>query len=123
MIFVMLLLMGLVANVYGQTPTIKTVPIIWDVPTVNVDGSPATDLAGYRVYMRSSPIPDSGDKAALIAELSATVTETTVDVTTDSNAYFRVSAFDTSMNESALSNELMVDFVSPIAVIIRFKLP
>src|SRR5262245_9147613 len=29
----------------------------WTAPTANTNGTPLTDLAGYRVYIRTAPIP------------------------------------------------------------------
>jgi hypothetical protein len=116
--------------VFAQ-PTAHTVTLTWDPVTTNTDGTPVTDLAGYKFYMRSSPIPDSGDKAALVATVLSTAIETTIDISLadfPDKAYLRAAAYDVSGNESALSNEVMIDLsvidiTVPMTLIIRFKVP
>jgi hypothetical protein len=73
----------------------------WDAPVENEDGTPLTDLAGYRVY--------HGTASGVYSEVSPLVTETRYTVPnllTEQAYYFAVTALDTSGNESDFSDEL-----------------
>jgi hypothetical protein len=78
----------------------RTATVSWDAPTTNNNGTPLTDLAGYRIYYGSSP-----------EELSHTVQISTVGLQTyvidDLEAgtwYFAVRAVATNGTESTLSD-------------------
>lgn len=68
--------------------------LTWDAVSENVDGSPITDLAGYKIYRNG--------------EMIAAVTKDTLtyrDADLASGGYcYEVTAFDESGNESAKSN-------------------
>ena len=100
------------------------VSISWGAPTTNADGSPLTDLAGYRVYMAFSPITSPAG-ATLIATIPADQVTSIVTVNqlpeTGAVAYFRMTAFDTSGNESEMSNEISRDWLPPHTITIRFS--
>lgn len=103
----------------------QTLTLAWDAPASNADGSPITDLAGYRIYSAEVPI-ETRDQAGLeqLAELPASSLQADVTVMTTAlsgTLYFRATAFDTSGNESALSNEVAFpyDFVPPTTITIR----
>jgi hypothetical protein len=76
---------------------IYSVNIAWDPPTTNVDGSPLTDLAGYRLYY--------GTKSA---ELNNLIYEGTLPRCTISlprgDYHFAVKAYDQDGNESEFSH-------------------
>ncbi len=73
----------------------------WNVPTTNTDGSPLTDLAGYKVYYGTV----SGAYTQNIDV--GNVTTYTVPNLTDGGAYyFAVTAYDTASIESGYSNEV-----------------
>lgn len=77
----------------------------WVAPTENRDGSPLTDLAGYRAYWGYAP----GDYQASVtiddaAATSATVTP--VGVPSGATIYVVLTAFDVDGNESAHSNQV-----------------
>lgn len=76
------------------------VNLSWDAPTTNEDGTPLTDLSGYKVYYGnlSGEYNNTEDVGNL----------TTYKVTNlgDGEWYFVVTAYDTSGNESAYSNEV-----------------
>jgi hypothetical protein len=65
------------------------VTIGWDPPTDNVDGSPLTDLAGYRVYFGRSPELLSGRLE--IANAGATMA--VIDNLAPATWYFSVAAY------------------------------
>jgi hypothetical protein len=78
----------------------RTATVSWDAPTTNNNGTPLTDLAGYRIYYGSSP-----------ENLTHTVKITTVGLQTyvidDLEAgtwYFAVRAVATNGTESTLSD-------------------
>jgi hypothetical protein len=77
-----------------------SVTLYWDAPTTNEDGSPLTDLAGYRVYYglasrNYSHFIDVGNVNAY----------TINNLTGGLIYYFAVTAYDFSGNESKYSNE------------------
>jgi len=84
------------------------VTLEWDGPTTNVDGSPLTDLGGYRVYygnqsgVYGTPV-DVGNVTSYVINLS------------DGNWFFAVTSYDTSGNESDYSNECnkLIDTIKP----------
>lgn len=72
----------------------------WDLPTTNADGTPLTDLAGYKIHHGTSP----GSYTALDV---GNVTQYTIDNLMDGQThYFAVTAYDTFGNESGFSNEV-----------------
>ena len=102
-----------------------SITLAWDAPTKNADGTPLTDLQGYRVYMHTAPIPDNKGNATLIAEVPAGQDMMVVDTGAPAGVYYwRVSAIDTSGNESALSNEEsrdLSDLMPPEPVRVRIE--
>jgi len=77
-----------------------TATLSWTAPTTNSDGSSLTDLAGYKVYVGTA----SGNYQAPVTV--GKVTSYTLSNLTDGGTYyFAVSAYNTSGEESAKSNE------------------
>lgn len=73
----------------------------WDPPTTNADGSPLTDLDGYRVYYgTSSGVYDT------TLDVGSVITSTVSNLTDGVIYYFAVTAYDLSGNESDFSNEV-----------------
>lgn len=88
----------------GFTITVRsaangTAWLSWVPPTQRIDGSPLTDLAGYRIY--TGPNPGSMTLAATLA--SPTTTSYAFDGLRPGTHYFAVSAYTTAGIESALS--------------------
>ncbi len=73
----------------------------WDPPTTNADGSPLTDLAGYKIYYGTT----SGNYTNNI-DVGNVTTYKVVDLTEGLTYFFVVSAYDTLGNESDYSNEV-----------------
>ena len=71
----------------------------WVPPTTNTDGTPLTDLAGYKIHYGSSP---GNYGAPMTVGNVTTYTVTGLGVGT---YYFAVTAYDTSGNESGFSNQ------------------
>ena len=75
----------------------------WQAPTTNEDGSPLTDLAGYTIRWgmnAGGPYPNIVDVGMI---LSADIDVGSQDGTT---VYYVATAYDTSGNQSAFSNEV-----------------
>ena len=81
--------------------------IRWVPPTENVDGTPLTDLAGYRVYWgedAGGPYPNQMDISD--GSLTSSPVTFTLDHAGQVTWYFVMTAIDTDGNESAYSNEV-----------------
>src|SRR3972149_5909585 len=63
--------------------------LTWDPPTTNTDGTPLTDLAGYKIHYGTT----SGNYTTVIDVGNVTT-------------YFATTAYDSSGNESGYSNEV-----------------
>ncbi len=72
----------------------------WTPPTQNTDGSPLTDLAGYKIRWGTS----QGSYPSSVTINNPGVTTYLVENLTPNTYYFVASAYDTSGNESANSN-------------------
>lgn len=98
---------------------------IWPTPTQNSDGSPLTDLAGFRIYYG----PDSAallqtDAEARRAAVSwveidnaqSDAYEIVLDITEPTTIYFGITAYDTSGNEGVISDldEKVIRFVDNV---------
>jgi len=89
-------------------PTAETfsVTLEWNAPTRDARGGPLDDLGGYRIHYRSSS-PANGPGGTVIEV--ADVTRTTVGGLPAGQWRFGVTAYDVAGNESALSNEVLVE--------------
>jgi hypothetical protein len=72
----------------------------WTPPTSNMDGSPLTNLAGYRVYWG----PAAGNYTSSVTLNNAGLTSYVVGSLAPGTYYFVVSAFNTAGAESPMSN-------------------
>jgi hypothetical protein len=82
----------------------------WEAPTVNADGTPLTDLAGYNLYYWQPSW-----LAPIVINVGNQTTYTLSDLEAGQTYNFAVSAYDTSGNESIQSQE--VDVTIPPLVI------
>ena len=73
----------------------------WDAPTTNADGTPLTDLAGYKVYYGTSSHTYSQN-----IDVGNVTTYTVNNLTEGYTYYFAVTAYDTLRNESDYSTEV-----------------
>lgn len=78
------------------------ITLSWEAPTKNVDGTPLTDLAGYKIY--SSKISGVYNKEDAI-DVGNVLTKTLINLC-ECTYYFVATAYDTSGNESEYSNEV-----------------
>jgi len=74
----------------------------WEAPTTNEDGSPLTDLAGYRIYWGQSPGSYSNDVIVMNPGLTTYGVDNLTRTTT---YYFAVKARNSNDVESTFSNE------------------
>ena len=78
-----------------------SVTLSWQAPTTNADGTPLTDLAGYRVYYGET----SGGYTDVVTVGNYT-SASIGSLPTGKTLYFAVTAFSTSGNQSAFSSEV-----------------
>ncbi len=84
----------------NKSSSTKFVTLSWDPPTTNVDGTPVTDLTGYRIYYGLS-----SRNYSWVIEVG-NVTTYKIENLSPNTYYFAVTAYDTSGNESDYSNEV-----------------
>ncbi|MEE8345023.1 MAG: fibronectin type III domain-containing protein, partial [Woeseiaceae bacterium] len=85
--------------------TLASVTLQWQPPTENTDGSPLTDLAGYRIYYGV----DSADLSDLIELPNPGLTSYVVEELTPNTWYFAMTSVNDRGQESDLSNQLIGD--------------
>jgi len=78
------------------------VTLTWQSPTTNSDGTPLTDLAGYKIYYGN--ISGTYDKTKAV-DVGNVLTKTLINFC-EGTYYFVATAYDTSGNESVYSNEV-----------------
>jgi len=86
-----------VPNLFASSVTLS-----WDAPTTNEDGTPLTDLAGYKIYYGLN----SGDYTVNIDTGNVTTYQVN-NLTEGVTYYFAIDAYDYSGNQSNYSNEAM----------------
>ncbi len=105
------LIAGLIAGL--GTANAGTAFLFWDAPTTNADGTSLYDLAGYKVYWgkssgnyTNSVIADRCYSCPTGSGGSGSDWECVAILEPNTTYYFVVTAYDTSANESAYSNEV-----------------
>jgi len=76
--------------------------LTWTAPTTNTDGTPLTDLAGYKIYYGTT----SGNYTNSINAGNVT-SYTITNLTAGTTSYFVATAYDTAGYESVDSNEVV----------------
>lgn len=84
-----------------QPAMVGSAMLTWEVPTLRMDGSALTNLAGFRVYYGTK----SGSYTMKLDLPNAGITGCVVDGLTTGTYYFVTTAYDTSGVESAYSAE------------------
>lgn len=104
------LFLALVFVLVTSSAFCATATLNWDSVITNTDGTVCTDLAGYNVYSSAT----TGGPYTKLLTTSALVTTATVSITVPNNIvithYYVATAFDTTGNESAFSNEASKSF-------------
>lgn len=109
----MMLVLLLSSIVVGQVATLT-----WDAPTTNEDGTPLTDLAGYRLYGGET----AGGPYVMIEDVGDVLTSQVHRPEWEGQTiYFVATAYDDKGNESVYSNEVSKTFpsVAPAPPILR----
>ena len=101
------ILMALVVGLWAL-PTQNKTTLSWDAVTINEDGSPATDLAGYKAYWGAV----SGNYTGVKDVLNVTTVQIVTLGSFKGNICFAVTAYDTTGNESNFSNEICANFIN-----------
>ena len=89
--------------------TVLNAKLTWDPPTTNEDGTPLTDLAGYKLYYGPSSANYTGSidvEDTTSVEIGAIVDVLYDSLPTTDTVCFAVTAYDTYGNESDYSNEV-----------------
>ncbi len=84
----------------AKAPSIGSALLSWDAPTENEDGTPITDLAGYRIHFGSA----ATDLNQLIDVSDPASTTYVVNGLASGTYYFAVSAYNAFGAEGPLSN-------------------
>lgn len=84
---------------FGCTSQTASVPVRWQAPTQNEDGSQLEDLAGYRVYWKR--LGDTDEHSVVIDD--AATTSYVLEGLADGEWHVGVSAFNADRLESDLS--------------------
>ena len=83
--------------------------LTWESPTTNIDGSPLTDLLGYKVYhSQASGVYTDTDSKDVGNVTSINIQQTFGQL--KGTYYFVATAIDDSLNESSFSNEVSATF-------------
>ncbi len=80
---------------------IGAVTLSWTAPTLNTDGSPLSDLAGYNIYYGTEP----GNYSVTIHVDNPGLTTYVVEYLTPNDYYFVVTAINSNGIESRYSGE------------------
>jgi Putative Ig domain len=86
-------------TVTGATPTTGTATVSWVAPTKNSDGTPLTDLAGFRIYFGTN----SESLTQVVRVSNAQATSYVVSGLTSGTWYFAVTSYGSDGSESARS--------------------
>src|SRR3972149_1414082 len=98
----------LTATVLIALPYQPKTTLMWEAPTTNIDGSPLTDLSGYKVYWGAVSGTYTGVKDVL--NVTTVNIAQTMAITPKGNYCFVVTAYDIAGNESDYSNEVCATF-------------
>ena len=82
------------------------VSLTWEAPTTNEDGTPLTDLSGYKLHWGGS----TGVYASTIDVGNVTAFTLNLGNVEDETVYINVTAYDLSGNESVYNGEVSVPF-------------
>lgn len=92
-------------------PTPQKTTLSWDAPTTNTDGTPITDLGGYKVYWKQQAQTAYTDTQSKDVGNVLTANIAAVMGTQPKGTYcFVATAYDTEGNESDFSNEVCASF-------------
>ena len=93
------------------TPALASITLSWSPPTLNVNGTSITDLAGYRIHYGTSPTALN----SVIMVANAATTNQVVGNLASGTWYFAMTSYNAENIESALTAVLQVT-VPPVVV-------
>jgi len=106
------------SNCAMALPTPKKTTLSWLAPTTNVDGSPLTDLGGYKLYWSTiSGVYSDADSRDL-----GNILLSSIPLNLTGTYYFVVTAYDIAGNESEFSNEVKTNLfrgIKPLTIEIK----
>jgi hypothetical protein len=102
------ILFTIISSLYVSSAFAGFATLSWDAPTTNADGTPLTDLAGYKVYYGTSSHTYSQN-----INIGNVTTYTIDNLTEGVTYYFATTAYDTAGNESEYSNEASKTIQTP----------
>lgn len=104
-IFMVSLIILTLSSLVFALPAKQSTTLSWTAPTTNADGTPLTNLGGYKIYYSTTP---GGYTNPQSKDIGNVLTTTTQAVTGSSTTvyYFVVTAYNTAGNESDFSNEV-----------------
>ena len=102
------MVLALLISLHASTAFLGSTTLSWDAPTINADGTPLIDLAGYKVYYGTS----TGNYSQNI-NVGNVTTYTVNNLTEGVTYYFATAAYDTVGNESEHSNEVSKTITPP----------
>lgn len=82
----------------------------WDVPTTNEDGSPITDLGGYKIYFSQVSGAYTDTDSRDVGNVTSINIQNTIG-NLKGQWCFVATAYDVAGNESDFSNEVCSEFV------------
>ncbi|MEW6001773.1 MAG: PKD domain-containing protein [Nitrospirota bacterium] len=91
----------IVSILYSSTLLADDVTLFWDPPTTNEDGTPLTDLSGYKIYYGTG----SGNYSNVV-NVGNVTSYTVLNLTGGVTYYFAATAYNIYGNESKYSNEV-----------------
>jgi hypothetical protein len=95
----------LMSTLVFALPSQKPDTLTWDAPTTNADGSPLTNLAGYKVYWKT--VGNNYTNANSKDLGNVTTAKISISIGTSiPTRYYVVTAYNTGGKESAFSNEV-----------------
>ncbi len=95
------MLLSILILLFASELCAGSITLSWDPPTTNEDGSPLTDLAGYKIYYGTS-----SRNYSFYINVGNVNSYTINNLTEGAIYYFAVTAYDISGNESKFSNEV-----------------
>ena len=91
---------GSAGQTSGSTGTpLASVNLSWSAPNTNTNGTALSSLAGYKIYMGTTP-----GKLIFLADVGNTNSYTVTGLPLNKVFYFAVTAYDSEGSESAPSN-------------------
>src|SRR5712691_4478797 len=100
----------LLTFLYDSNARAGTATLNWNAPTTNADGTPLTDLAGYKVYYGSVSVAYTQVMDVGLTSSPSAPSDVINNLADGNTYYFAVTAYNGSGNESGYSGEVSKAF-------------